>query len=88
MSKTQQLIQLCGEQRRKNTVGRRLAYSRELLPPAGGLARRRGMRRWNDARMEKGGGGRESRMTNELGGQAGKRGEITGSEVATSDGAQ
>lgn len=37
MSKTQQLIQACGEQRRKNTVGRRLVLQRssssETLSP-------------------------------------------------------
>lgn len=37
MSKTQQLIQTCGEQRRKNTVGRRLVLQRtsssETLSP-------------------------------------------------------
>lgn len=38
MSKTQQLIQPRGEQRRKNTVGRRLSYSGEVLPRPGTLS--------------------------------------------------
>jgi len=39
MSKTQQLIQLCGEQRRKNTVGRRLALQRTSSSTGDSLAR-------------------------------------------------
>lgn len=42
MSKTQQLIQTCGEQRRKNTVGRRLVLQRSSSSET--LSHRRGMR--------------------------------------------
>lgn len=37
MSKTQQLIQPCGEQRRKNTVGRRLALPEKFFLDRGTL---------------------------------------------------
>lgn len=79
MSKTQQLIQTCGEQRRKNTVGRRLVLERssslETLSPK---------RDEIDGWEERGEGtGEESKKNG-----CRRGGSITGSEVATSGRAQ
>lgn len=52
MSKTQQLIQTCGEQRRKNTVGRRLVLQRS----SSSETHQRGMR-WLVGEREGRGGG-------------------------------
>lgn len=79
MSKTQQLIQPCGEQRRKNTVGRRLVLRRSSSTAGDsrleeGRKKARGTSVGAAAKKKKGGGEEE--------------GSITGSEVATSGEAQ
>lgn len=52
MSKTQQLIQPCGEQRRKNTVDRRLVLERSSSS-TGDSPRQREMRRWMGRESER-----------------------------------